>query len=184
MNLPDRSDDRDTKAADAFVTLLMEHRHRLFAFILKQLINRADAEDVFQKTSVILWKKMDQFDSDSSFFHWACGIAHNEVRNYLKVQRRSKLHFDDELTTLLAEEARDEEVASESRLIAMRECLNRLSDRQQEILRQCYSGSETITQVADQLGRERTALYKQLARLRDKLVACVRLQLAKEGGTS
>ena len=184
MNLSDPSDDRDIKAADAFVTLLMEHRHRLFAFILKQLINRADAEDVFQKTSVILWKKMDQFDADNSFFHWACGIAYNEIRNFLKVQRRSRLHFDDELTALLAKEARNEEVASESRLHAMRECLNRLSDRQQNILRQCYSGSESITQVAEQLGRERTALYKQLARLRDKLVACIRLHLANEGGTS
>lgn len=184
MNLPDPSADRDIKAPDAFVTLLMEHRHRLFAFILKQLINRADAEDVFQKTSVILWKKMDQFDRDNSFFHWACGIAHNEVRNFLKVQRRSKLHFDDELTVLLAQEARDEEVASESRLKAMQSCLNRLSDRQQKILRQCYSGSESITEVAEQLGRERTALYKQLARLRDKLVSCIRLQLAKEGGMS
>ncbi|MCR9197675.1 MAG: sigma-70 family RNA polymerase sigma factor [Planctomycetaceae bacterium] len=184
MKLPDPSDDRDIKSADVFVSLLMEHRHRLFAFILKQLVNRADAEDVFQKTSVILWKKMDQFDNDSSFFHWACGIAHNEVRNFLKVQRRSKLHFDDELTALLAEEACEEDVASDSRLNAMRECLNRLSDRQQKILRQCYSGSESITQVAERLGRERTALYKQLARLRDKLVACIRLQLAKEGGMS
>jgi RNA polymerase sigma-70 factor (ECF subfamily) len=184
MNLPDLNDDSELKSADAFVNLLMEHRHRLFAFILKQLINQADAEDVFQKTSVILWKKMDQFDNDSSFFHWACGIAYNEVRNFLKVQRRSRLHFDDELTALLAQEARDEDVASESRLNAMRKCLNQLSDRQQRILRRCYSGSESITQVAEQLRRERTALYKQLARLRDKLVACIRLQLAKEGGTS
>ena len=156
----------------------------MFAFILKQLINRADAEDVFQRTSVILWKKMDQFDPDNSFFHWACGIAYNEVRNFLKVQRRSKLHFDDDLTALLAEEARDEDVASASRLDALRKCLDRLSDRQLSILRQCYTESDSITQVAERLGRERTALYKQLARLRDKLAACIRLQTTREGETS
>ena len=51
---------------------------------------------------------MDQFNPGSSFFHWACGIAFNEVRNFLTVQRRSKLHFDDELVCLLAEEAAEE----------------------------------------------------------------------------
>ncbi len=184
MTLPESNEDRDLAAADAFVTLLMEHRHRLFAFILKQLINRADAEDVFQRTSVILWKKMDQFDRDGSFFHWACGIALNEVRNFLRVQRRSKLHFDDDLTTLLAEEARNEETVSQSRLLAMRVCLSRLSDRQQQILRQCYGGNHSITHVAEELGRQRTALYKQLARLREKLVSCIHTQLEQEGGRS
>ena len=83
----------------------MEHRHRIYAFIGKQLANPADVEDVFQKTSVVLWKKMEQFDLDGSFFHWACGIAFNEVRNFLTVQRRSKLHFDFDLLELLAQEA-------------------------------------------------------------------------------
>ena len=184
MNLPDSEDDRDLKSADAFVTLLMEHRHRLFAFILKQMVNRADAEDVFQRTSVILWKKMELFDRDGSFFHWACGIAYNEVRNFQKVKGRSRLQFDDELTALLAEEAREEEASSQMRLAALRNCMDRLPSRQQKILRQCYAGTESITAVAAGLGRERTALYKQLARLRDKLVRCIRTRLAEEGGVS
>ena len=183
MSVPNPSDDADLQSADAFVALLMEHRHRLFAFILKQLSHRADAEDVFQKTSVILWKKMEQFDHDSSFFHWACGIAWNEVRNYLKSKRRRRLHFDEELTALLAAEAEEEQTVCVSRLEAMRLCLNRLSDQQQKILRRCYGGSESITQVAAELGRERTALYKQLARMRDKLSDCIRSRLARAGGS-
>ena len=165
----------------AFVALLMQHRHRLYAFIAKQLVNHADVEDVFQKTSIVLWKKMSEFDRDGSFFHWACGIAFNEVRNFLTVQRRSRLQFDLELVELLAQEAAEEESLSESRLEALRRCLSQLSERQQAILRQCYSGTESITAVAEQLGRERTALYKQLARLREKLRACIQLRLAQEG---
>ena len=74
---------------DQFVARLIEHRHRLYAFIAKQLVHPADVEDVLQRTSVILWKKRDQFDPDGNFFNWACGIAFNEVRNFLTVQRRS-----------------------------------------------------------------------------------------------
>lgn len=136
---------------------------------------------MFQKTSIVLWKKMSEFDRDGSFFHWACGIAFNEVRNFLTVQRRSRLQFDLELVELLAQEAAEEESLSESRLEALRRCLSQLSKRQQAILQQCYSGTESITAVAKQLGRERTALYKQLARLREKLLACIQLRLAQEG---
>jgi RNA polymerase sigma-70 factor (ECF subfamily) len=168
----------------AFMALLMEHRHRLYTFIAKQLVNPADAEDVFQKTSIVLWKKMRDFDTEGSFFHWACGIAFNEVRNFLTVQRRSRLHFDVELVELMAREAAEEESLSESRLDALRHCLRELSERQQLILQQCYAGTETITEVAQQLGRERTALYKQLARLREKLLACIRLRISQEGAAS
>ena len=177
MNTPS-----DDAATDAFVTHLMEHRHRLYAFIAKQLVRPEDVEDVFQRTSLVLWKKMDQFDTDGSFFHWACGIAFNEVRNFLTVQRRSRLHFDAELVALLAEEAKEEEELSEARLRALRTCMMRLSERQQEILRWCYSGTTSMTNIAASLGRERGALYKQVARLREKRLDCIRIRLAQEGG--
>ncbi len=84
--MPDSPSDQELttsdNASDLFVAQLMEHRHRIYAFIAKQLVNPADAEDVFQKTSIVLWKKMQDFDTAGSFFHWACGIAFNEVRNF------------------------------------------------------------------------------------------------------
>jgi RNA polymerase sigma-70 factor, ECF subfamily len=185
MNMPERkSESGDDAATDAFVVLLMEHRHRLYAFIAKQLVNPADVEDVFQKTSVVLWKKMDQFERDGSFFHWACGIAFHEVLNFLKGQRRSKLHFDSELVHLLAAEAAEEAALTNSRLAALRHCMKTLSERQQQILRSCYMGTDSITEVADQLGRQRTALYKQLARLKEKLLGCIQKQVSVVGGES
>lgn len=185
MNRPSRQSElNDDDATDAFVTLLMEHRHRIYAFISKQLINPADVEDVFQKTSVVLWKKMGQFERDGSFFHWACGIAFHEVLNFLKGQRRSKLHFDSELVHLLAEEAAQEEELTQARLAALRHCMNSLSERQQQILRRCYMGTDSITDIAKGLGRQRTALYKQLARLKEKLLGCIRQRISVIGGES
>ncbi|MEM7475368.1 MAG: sigma-70 family RNA polymerase sigma factor [Planctomycetota bacterium] len=172
-----QADSSNDALTDAFVALLVQHRHSLYAFIAKQLVNPADVEEVFQKTSIVLWKKIEQFDLDGSFFHWACGIAFNEVRNFLTVKRRSKLHFDDELIQLLAEEAAHECELTETRLVALRECMSGLSSRQQEILRRCYMGSDSITEVAKGLGRERGALYKQLARLKQKLLDCIKNRL-------
>jgi RNA polymerase sigma-70 factor (ECF subfamily) len=82
---------------------------------------------------------------------------------------------------VLAEEAKDEEELSEARLVALRSCMSNLSDRQQQILQRCYAGAATITETAASLGRDRGALYKQLARLREKLLDCIRIRLAQEG---
>ncbi len=130
-----QADSSSQAGADAFVALLVQHRHSLYAFIAKQLVNPAT------------------------------------------VQRRSKLHFDAELVQLLAEEAAHECELTESRMAALRECMAGLSSRQQEILHRCYMGSDSITDVAKGLGRERTALYKQLARLKQKLLDCIQHRL-------
>jgi RNA polymerase sigma-70 factor (ECF subfamily) len=124
---------------------------------------------------------MPEFDLEGSFFHWACGVAYNEIRNFLTVQRRNRLYFDADLLELLAEEAKEEEELSEARLDALRSCMSNLSDRQRQILQRCYSRAASITEVAESLGRNRGALYKQLARLRGKLLACIRIRLAREG---
>jgi hypothetical protein len=53
----------------------------------------------------------------------------------------------------MAREAAEEKSLSESRLDALRICLREFSERQQLILQQCYAGTETITEVAQQLVR-------------------------------
>ena len=178
---PDPKPPADDAATEEFVARLMEYRHRIYAFIAKQLVNQADVEDVFQRTSIVLWKKIDQFDPNGSFFHWACGVAFNEVRNFLTTQRRQRLYFDAELVDLLAAEAKAEEELSEARLHALRFCVSRLSERQQQILQRCYGETTSITDIATSLGKNRGALYKQLARLREKLLDCIRVRLAQEG---
>lgn len=181
MNQPSDDSSYENDKTEQFVALLMGHRHRLYAFIAKQLVNPADVEDVFQKTSIVLWKKMEQFDVSKSFFHWSCGIAVNEVRNFLKTSKRGAIHFDPMLIDLIAEESIDEGTLTEHRLAALRLCIQELSQRQQQIVRRCYLGTESITDVADQMGRQRGALYKQLARLKGKLSDCIRLRVKLEG---
>ena len=169
-------------ATSSFMARFVENRHKLYAFIAKQLVDPTDVEDVFQKTSLVLWQKDKAFDPiKGSFFCWACGIAHNEVRNFLTVRRRDRLCFDSDLIDLLSEEAKEEEELSEARLAALRACVSHLPDRHQKILLHCYSGTAPIAVIADKLGRSREALHKLLARLREKLFDCIRVRLAREG---
>ncbi len=178
---PDRSPEDDDAALEAFVAALNAHRHRLYAFIAKQLVSTADAEDVFSKSCVVLWKKRAAFTPGAPFFPWACGIAHHEVRNFLRVRRREKLCFDTPLVDLLAAEAEAEADLSQARLEALRVCIKGLGERQRKILARCYGDGASIAAVAEAAGLPRGALYKRLARLREKLLDCIRRRLRRQG---
>ena len=114
---------------------------------------------------MVLWSKISEFEAGSSFFHWACGVAFNEVRNHRRKQGRNRLHFDSDLSELLAEDSIAEADLTQARLQALNRCMEQLSSRQRQILSRCYGGTDSISEVADSLGRSRDALYKQLARL-------------------
>ena len=71
---------------DQFVERFIRSQDRIYAYVATQLPNRADAEEVFQQTSLILWRKWQQFDPHRDFVRWACGIAHREVCSFLRKQ--------------------------------------------------------------------------------------------------
>lgn len=125
---------------------------------------------------------MDQFDPNRSFLNWAFGIAFNEVRNHIRIKSRDKLHFDRELVELLAREAEQESDISLARRQALGRCIDQLSDVHRALIRQCYLNSKSISEVAESGGLSRGALYKKLARIKQKLAQCVQQQLSTEGG--
>ncbi len=46
---------------DEFMRLYTQHQRRLYVYLLSLLHNVADAEELMQQTSYILWKKFDTF---------------------------------------------------------------------------------------------------------------------------
>ncbi len=61
------------------------------------LPHAANADEVLQKTSIVLWSKFKQFDPDTNFLAWARRIARLEVNNFCRVQGRQRIVFDDSL---------------------------------------------------------------------------------------
>ena len=96
---------------EVFVELLTLHQRRLYGFIYTLVPNTADAEDLLQQTSLVLWQKFNEFDLNSSFPAWACRIAHFLVLNHLREKRRSRVVLSDELIARLAETRHNREEA-------------------------------------------------------------------------
>src|SRR3954447_2331283 len=86
-----------------FAALLRREQTRLYGYIHSLVRDLNDADDLFQQTTLILWKKFAEFDPARSFFSWACGIARFEVANFLRSRGRQRLYFSDDLNLLLVE---------------------------------------------------------------------------------
>jgi RNA polymerase sigma-70 factor (ECF subfamily) len=157
-----------------FAALLAEAQDRLFAYIRSLVRDFNDADDLFQQTAIILWRKFDAYDTSRSFASWAMGIARFEVSNFLRTRSRSRLYFSDELNLLLIEaheELSPEEV--EQRKAALTACLQKLRERDRALLEQCYAGDATIVECAERLGRSSHSVHNTLRRLRQALFACI-----------
>ena len=141
-----------------------------------------DADDLFQQTSIALWKKFDQYDPVRPFIPWAFGVARYEVSNFLRSRFRDRLYFSDELNLKLIEAHEEFGAESdESRLAALEGCITRLRQRDQDLLGACYGRSVRIPEIAREWGRSTQSIHNSLKRIRHALCDCVRRSLAREG---
>jgi RNA polymerase sigma-70 factor (ECF subfamily) len=167
---------------DQFVELFVRSQARIFAYVATLLPNRDDAEEVFQQTSLVLWKKWREFDPSRDFVRWACGMAHLEVRNFLRKHAHSgRLSLSDDVLAEVARARLEMHDVLESRRQALRRCLERLEQGKREVLERCYAGQDSIKTIAAELGQPPNVLYMTLKRLRRALFDCVNRALAAEG---
>jgi RNA polymerase sigma-70 factor (ECF subfamily) len=166
-----------------FAELLRRAQGRLFGYIHSLVRDLNDADDLFQQTTLILWRKFGEFDRQRSFFAWACGIARLEVANFLRSRGRRRLYFSDDLNLALLEaqsEMTNEEL--EDRREALAKCIEKLRQRDRDLLNECYGEESGIHAAAERRGRAPQSIYNSLRRIRRGLFECVTRTLAHEAG--
>jgi len=166
-----------TKSTEAmpqagFVEAFLRHQRSIHAFILQFVHDYNDADDLLQRTGLVIWRKFDQYEPGTDFLAWARQIAKFEVLSYLKAASRSRVCFSTETIELLADES-DEVDASESHHDALRLCLEGLRSTDRELVRRCYEAHGTIQQVAIEIGRSADGVYHSLHRIRQALLRCI-----------
>ncbi len=165
----------------AFAELLRQSQSRLYGYIHSLVRDLNDADDLFQQTTLILWKKFDEFDRQRSFFSWACGVARLEIANFLRSRGRRRLYFSDELNLLLIEaqaEMSNEEL--DDRRDALARCVEKLRERDRELLTECHEDSSGVHLAANRRSRSPQSIYNSLRRIRRALFECINRTLAQE----
>ncbi len=166
-----------------FMRLFSRHCDQIKHYIGTLLPQAADADEVFQETSITLWRKFDTFEPDGNFAAWACGVAFNLVRNYRRVEsRRPVFLVSDEVLDLVgrAHESTYSRLADHRGALAS--CLDKLSPADRALVARCYGNSGRLADVAHELGRTANALYKQLKIIRRRLFDCIHHTLAMQEG--
>src|SRR5262245_7286487 len=82
---------------EAYVRLFSQHEALVRGLLMTLIPNRSECDDLFQRTSIVLWRKFGDFQPGTNFGAWACQIAKHEVRNYVRARSRDRLHFSDAL---------------------------------------------------------------------------------------
>lgn len=171
---------RDPHAAEEyelFLTLFTKCQGRLQAFIRTLVHDPSQADDVFQATSLVLWRSFATFRRDAEFLPWALGTARHQVLLHWRTRRRDRHVFSDDLLADLADMAEARIDVAETRLAALENCMAGLSERQRDLVRMFYGEHQPAAAIAKRWGRSVHAVYKALKVMREALYECVSRKL-------
>jgi RNA polymerase sigma-70 factor, ECF subfamily len=177
------AEDHAADKAKAFLRAFLANERRLYAYVLTLLPNRADAEDVLQEASLVMWDKFDAGRPPDDFAAWGCRIAYFKVLDFRKRQTRAKVVFSQAMLDHVAETAVEQAGALQldERREALAGCVEKLRAADRDLLARRFADGATTQSVAGQVGRSADAVYKALAKIRAALHECVERTLAREG---
>lgn len=167
-----------------FIQLLILNHDQIYAYILSMVHSWVDADDIFQETSVIMWNKFGQYETGTNFHAWAVHIARFQVFNYRRKNSGKAVQMSEELMDLFDDRySKLEKKKSEQRsLNNLQDCVSKLVERDRKMITMRYEQSCTVGKMAESVGMSRKALYKNLARIHDMLLRCVRRSISAEEG--
>jgi RNA polymerase sigma-70 factor (ECF subfamily) len=169
--------DRSTVFAD----LLLQSSRPLFGFIYSLVQNLSDAEDIYQETALVLWRKFDEFTPGTNFTAWAMRVARLSVLKQVSAKRKERLYFSDELIDSIAQTCLNK-VEGERGLRAsvLENCLEKLADKDKKLIAKCYAPDRNYSEIASSEGRTLNSLYQAVSRIRKSLFECVERTVALE----
>jgi RNA polymerase sigma-70 factor, ECF subfamily len=168
---------------DQFAEHFVRNENKVYRYILTLVPNWADADELFQQTCLTIWKRWEEFDLARPFTPWACGIAHNLVRNFARKRERGQLTLDEEVIDALGALRIDRDDLLEERRAALAGCMGKLPAEQRDLIEDYYAGGQDVGALARRIGRTSNVVYKLLRKIRAALHDCVTLRMETGGGT-
>lgn len=176
--LPSLDEKSMAQRDELFQNLVQAHGTRLYRFIIKNIGNSSDAQDLAQQAFLEAVRSYSSFKGQSELSTWLYGIAMNLVRNHLTRAPHRRYEFTDE--SALADVAcctlaPDEEVEQTQRMRHLQLALEDLPESMRSILlmvavdEMSYESAAALLTVP--VGTVRSRLSRARAALRVKLQA-------------
>jgi len=110
-------------------------------------------------------------------------VAYHKVLDFYKKSQRAQARLSQIFLKRIAEMAagQADELQLDDRREALAGCIEKLPERDRELLTHRFAAGATTQSTSERLGRSVDAVYKALAKLRESLLQCVQTHLTREG---
>jgi RNA polymerase sigma-70 factor (ECF subfamily) len=153
----------------------------LFVYLMTLLGNRDDAEEVFQETTLGLWRSFDDFEPGTDFTRWAKRVAFHRVLTFRKKKQRQGIPQSEEFLAAIHAAEEQQGDLSVARLRALESCVKRLPEADRQLVALRYTSKQTVPEMGQELGRSTNTIAKALKRIRRVLSECIQRTLSREG---
>ncbi len=168
------------QADDQFIRLIMTHQHTLFAFIMSQIHNSNDAEDVLQDSITVMWRKFDNFIPESNFEAWGIQIAKLTCYKYIRKNSNKKVAFNSELLETIENCFIEKLPEIDMRKTALLKCIDKLPENEKKYIQLHYEKKMTIKKISEVLDISVNRMYNAMTRMHLVLRRCVKRSLMME----
>ncbi len=165
---------------EQFLRLLMLNDKRIYAYILSFVPNTADADDIMQEASAVMWRKFSSFSPSMDFVAWALTVARYQVLSHYKKKKRSKIVFSEDLAKSIEAQMQKALPEMDRRMEAMKKCVQKLMQTDKYILKLRYEKELTLENIGAHISKSTRATYYSLVRIHKLLMQCIRQTLAEE----
>ena len=156
-----------------FLREFVKHQPALRAYARALLPDWNAVDEAIQEASVVMWRKIDQLQSEKDFLPWAKTVLRFEALKARRKFARDRHVFNDELIEVLAHEDLEDKTPFASMQEALSGCLDKMSPSNRELVMAPYDADGAVTEIAEKSGRTVNSLYKLLGRIRLKLRQCI-----------
>jgi len=160
-----------------FEILVRENADSLTAFLRASVEDLTAADDLFQETMLVAWRKIGEYDRTRPFGAWLRGIARKVVlAHYRKVARETPVSPElilDCMDRHMTQIDRQPGDTFDEKIAALRDCIERLEPIYQEPLELHYRQCKTTDWIAQHLAITQDAIQKRLQRARQQLAECL-----------
>ncbi len=162
---------------ESFMRLFLQSERELLRYVMVLVPNVTEARDVLQETAVALWQRIAEYDPSRPFIPWACRFALNEARMHLRRTKRRRWVMSDDVVEMIDAQREAEAPQLDERRSHLRACLERLPERQHQVVYGYYFDELDVPGLSRLTGLTAEAVYKVLQRSRLALQSCIELKL-------
>ncbi|WP_316859908.1 sigma-70 family RNA polymerase sigma factor [uncultured Cohaesibacter sp.] len=153
----------------AIALLYQRHHLRLYRYLLRFTKNEAVAEELVNETFIDVWRSAGTFEGRSQVSSWILSIGRNKAISLLR--KRSDAELDEDYASGLQDDRDTPEVSAlkQDKALAMRLCIDRLSDEHREVIDLVYYQEKAIKEIAVILSVPENTVKTRVFHARKKL---------------